>query len=96
MTDRVHVSDVTPQLPLPETPRAQVCVLASLNFPGISAEDVGLIRRFTRLALTTLLDSGPAMSCGTPPNRSTILRVQGSSTVCCCSVAATSTAAATA
>ncbi|WP_396935675.1 gamma-glutamyl-gamma-aminobutyrate hydrolase family protein [Mycolicibacterium sp.] len=58
MTDRVHVSDVTPQLPLPETPRAQVCVLASLNFPGISAEDVGLIRRFTRLALTTLLELG--------------------------------------
>lgn len=56
MTDRVRLEEVTPDLPMPETPRAHVCVLASLNFPDISAADVALIRRFTRLALTTLIE----------------------------------------
>ncbi|MGV0741717.1 gamma-glutamyl-gamma-aminobutyrate hydrolase family protein [Mycolicibacterium sp. XJ870] len=52
--DRVRREDVIPDLSMPETPRAHVCVLASLNFPDISAADVALIRRFTRVALTTL------------------------------------------
>lgn len=56
--DRVSRQDVTPDLAMPETPRAHVCVLASLNFPDISAEDVALIRRFTRVALTTLIELG--------------------------------------
>ena len=54
--DRVHVRDVIPDLPLPDTPRARVCVLASLNYPDISAADVALIRRFTRVALATLVE----------------------------------------
>lgn len=58
MSHRVHMGDVVPDLPAPEMPRAHVCVLASLNYPGITAEDVGLIRRFTRLALTTLVELG--------------------------------------
>ncbi|ORA36273.1 gamma-glutamyl-gamma-aminobutyrate hydrolase family protein [Mycobacterium aquaticum] len=58
MTARVRMADVLPDLPVPATPRAHVCVLASLNFPGITVEDVGLIRRFTRLALTTLIELG--------------------------------------
>jgi putative glutamine amidotransferase len=56
--ERVSLEDVTPGLPAPEHPRAHVCVLASLNFPDISAEDVALIRRFTRRALATLLELG--------------------------------------
>lgn len=56
MTDRVHMDDAVPDLPVPATPRAHVCVLASLNFPGVTAEEAGLITRFTRLALTTLLE----------------------------------------
>ncbi|WP_458318305.1 gamma-glutamyl-gamma-aminobutyrate hydrolase family protein [Mycolicibacterium brisbanense] len=58
MTARVRLADVLPDLPVTQTPRAHVCVLASLNFPGITPEDVGLIRRFTRLALTTLIELG--------------------------------------
>lgn len=59
MTDvRVRREDVTPERPAPDRPRAHVCVLASLNFPDISAEDVALIRRFTRVALSTLVDLG--------------------------------------
>lgn len=52
---RVRRADVIPDLPAPNAVRAHVCVLASLNFPGISAADVALIRRFTRLALATLV-----------------------------------------
>lgn len=56
--ETVRLEDVTPERPAPEHPRAHVCVLASLNFPDISAEDVALIRRFTRVALGTLVDLG--------------------------------------
>lgn len=58
MTDRVQLADVMPASPAPDRPRAHVCVLASLNFPDISPADVALIRRFTRVALTTLHDLG--------------------------------------
>ncbi|KWX66343.1 gamma-glutamyl-gamma-aminobutyrate hydrolase family protein [Mycobacterium sp. NAZ190054] len=56
--ERVRLQDVTPDRPGPQRPRAHVCVLASLNFPDISAEDAALIRRFTRVALTTLVELG--------------------------------------
>ena len=56
--DCVRLRDVTPELRAPQNPRARVCVLASLNFPDIGADDVALIRRFTRVALTTLVELG--------------------------------------
>ena len=37
---------------------ARICVLASLNYPDISASDAELITRFTRVALTTLVQLG--------------------------------------
>ncbi|MGU3499410.1 gamma-glutamyl-gamma-aminobutyrate hydrolase family protein [Mycobacterium sp. C31M] len=58
MTTRVLREDVLPDLPMPEAPRAHVCVLASLNFPDMSAADSALIRRFTKVALTTLVELG--------------------------------------
>jgi putative glutamine amidotransferase len=56
--DRVLLEDVMPDLPMPENPRAHICVIGSLNFPGIGAEDIGLVKRFTRTALTTLVELG--------------------------------------
>jgi putative glutamine amidotransferase len=58
--DRVLLEDVIPDLPMPENPRAHICVIGSLNFPGIGAEDIGLVKRFTRTALTTLVELGAA------------------------------------
>ncbi len=58
VNDRVRLEDVTPDLPVPEVGCARICVLASLNFPDISPADVGLIARFTRVALTTLVELG--------------------------------------
>lgn len=55
---RVRVEDVTPDLPTPGWPRAHVCVLASLNYPDISAADAALVKRFTRVTLATLLELG--------------------------------------
>ena len=43
-------------LPMPQNPRAHICVIGSLNFPGIGAEDIGLVKRSTRTALTTLVE----------------------------------------
>ncbi|MDO3401867.1 gamma-glutamyl-gamma-aminobutyrate hydrolase family protein [Mycolicibacterium neoaurum] len=60
MTARVLREDVLPALPIPTAPRARVCVLASLNYPDISNADVTLIRRFTEVALTTLIELGAA------------------------------------
>lgn len=56
--DRVRVEDVTPVRPQPEQPVARICVLLSLNFPGIGVEEAGLVTRFTRVALTSLVDLG--------------------------------------
>jgi putative glutamine amidotransferase len=56
--ERVLLEDVIPDLPMPESPRAHICVIGSLNYPGISADDVVLVKRFTRTALTTLLELG--------------------------------------
>lgn len=58
MTFRVRRQDVIPQVRPPYTPRARICVLASLNYPDISASDAELITRFTRVALTTLVQLG--------------------------------------
>ena len=58
MTRPVLREDVLPALPMPESPRAQVCVLASLNYPDISDADVALIKRFTKVALSTLVELG--------------------------------------
>ncbi len=58
VNDRVRLENITPVLPMPEAARARVCVLASLNFPDISPADVALMTRFTRVALTTLVELG--------------------------------------
>lgn len=54
----VSTLDVIPDLPMPDTPRAHVCVLASLNYPDISSADIALVKRFTRVALSTLVGLG--------------------------------------
>ncbi|BBY57257.1 gamma-glutamyl-gamma-aminobutyrate hydrolase family protein [Mycolicibacterium sarraceniae] len=56
MTDRVTRADVIPHRPPPARPQARICVLAPLNYPDITAADVELITRFTRVALTTLVE----------------------------------------
>lgn len=58
MTVRVQPSDVQPNVPAPAQPRARVCVVVSLNYPGIDAAEADLVRRFTRVALTTLHQFG--------------------------------------
>jgi putative glutamine amidotransferase len=58
MTIRVRREDVIPNLPEAPSPRAHVCVLASLNYPDINEHDAGLVTRFTRTALTTLVSLG--------------------------------------
>lgn len=58
--DRLRLEDVTPDSPLPEQPVARICVVASLSFPDISAEDSGLVRRFTSVTLSTLVGLGAA------------------------------------
>lgn len=55
---RVRREDVIPNLPVPATPRAHVCVLASLNYPDISAADAALVKRFTHVTLSTLVELG--------------------------------------
>jgi len=63
MTARVRrdaSSRVIPTLPVPADPRARICVLASLDYPDISEADVALITRFTRVALSTMLELGAA------------------------------------
>lgn len=58
MEHRVLHDEVIPDLPMPQNPRAHICVLGSLSYPDISADDVELIRRFTRVALTSLVALG--------------------------------------
>ena len=50
LVSRVLLKDVIPDLPMPERPRAHICVIGSLNYPDISAADIGLVTRFTRTA----------------------------------------------
>lgn len=54
----VRREDVIPDLPMPSPSRAHICVLASLNYPGISSDDVVLITELTKVALTTLARLG--------------------------------------
>lgn len=56
--DRVLLSDVIPDREMPETTRAHICVVGSLNYPDMTTDDIEIVRRFTRTALTTLLDLG--------------------------------------
>ncbi len=42
----------------PASPRARVAVAVSLNFPDLTEEVAGLVRRFTRVALETLWEVG--------------------------------------
>jgi putative glutamine amidotransferase len=56
----VHVDEVTPSLPLPPDPAAHVAVLVSLNFPDMDEAVAALVRRFTRVALETLIQLGAA------------------------------------
>lgn len=61
MTAVVHLDEVLPDRPMPpwpDSPRAHVAALVSLNFPGLDDEVAGLVRRFTRVALQTLVDLG--------------------------------------
>lgn len=55
MTLRVRREDVIPNLPVPTTPRAHVCVVLSLNYPDMDDNEAELVRSFTKLALTTLI-----------------------------------------
>lgn len=58
MTPVVRIEEVTPARPMPEDPVAHVAVLVSLNFPGLDEEIAALVRRFTRVALETLVRLG--------------------------------------
>ncbi|MET0837462.1 MAG: gamma-glutamyl-gamma-aminobutyrate hydrolase family protein [Marmoricola sp.] len=54
----VGLADVTPDRPQPSDPVAHVAVLVSLNFPGLTDETAELVKRFTRVALATLVELG--------------------------------------
>ena len=58
MTAAVRLEDVTPSTPTPTDPVAHVAVLVSLNFPGLDEPVAELVRRFTRVALESLVASG--------------------------------------
>lgn len=58
MTATVRVDEVTPAQPVSTEPVAHVAVLVSLNFPGLDEEVAELVRRFTRVALETLVGLG--------------------------------------
>ncbi len=52
----VSLADVTPDRPQSSNPVAHVAVLVSLNFPGLTDQTAELVKRFTRVALETLVD----------------------------------------
>lgn len=58
MTAVVRVAEVTPPQPAPADPVAHVAVLVSLNFPDLHEPVAALVRRFTRVALETLVELG--------------------------------------
>ncbi|MGE0215965.1 gamma-glutamyl-gamma-aminobutyrate hydrolase family protein [Mycolicibacterium sp.] len=58
MTVWVRREDVIPSLPMPTDPRAHVCVVLSLNYPDMDDNEAALVRSFTKLALTTLIQLG--------------------------------------
>jgi putative glutamine amidotransferase len=58
MTAVVRLEDVTPAQPASTEPVAHVAVLVSLNFPDLDDHVAALVRRFTRVALETLVGLG--------------------------------------
>ncbi len=54
----VALADVTPDRPQPAEAVAHVAVLVSLNFPDLTDHTADLVKRFTRVALQTLVDLG--------------------------------------
>jgi len=58
LTAVVRVAEVTPTQPAPADPVAHVTVLVSLNFPDLDEPVAALVRRFTRVALETLVALG--------------------------------------
>jgi putative glutamine amidotransferase len=54
----VRLEEVTPARPMPSQPTAHVAVLVSLNFPDMDEAVAELVRRFTRVALETLVELG--------------------------------------
>jgi putative glutamine amidotransferase len=61
MSAVVRLDEVTPEQPNPTAPPiARVAVLVSLNFPDLDDQIAELVRRFTRVALRTLVHFGAA------------------------------------
>lgn len=58
MTAVVDVAEVTPAAPVSADPVAHVAVVVSLNFPDMDQAVAELVRRFTRVALETLVGLG--------------------------------------
>lgn len=58
MTAVVRPEEVTPAAPVAAEPVAHVAVLVSLNFPEMDDDVAALVRRFTRVALETLVELG--------------------------------------
>ena len=58
MSVAVRLEEVTPSRPAPAAPVAHVAVLVSLNFPAMDEAVAELVRRFTRVALETLVELG--------------------------------------
>ena len=81
MTAVVRLEDVTPSRPMPTDPVAHVAVLVSLNFPEMDEPIAELVRRFTRVALETLVELGASyelLDTSTPlPDPSSAARCDG-------------------
>lgn len=58
MTAVVTLEAVTPSRPAPADPVARIAVVVSLNFPDMDHAVADLVRRFTRVALETLVELG--------------------------------------
>ena len=58
MSAVVQLEEVTPNRGVAADPVAHVAVLVSLNFPQMDEDVAGLVRRFTRVALETLVELG--------------------------------------
>jgi putative glutamine amidotransferase len=58
MSAVVRLEEVTPARPPATDPVAHLAVLVSLNFPDLDDAVASLVRRFTRVALETLVDLG--------------------------------------
>ena len=56
--NRVYTADVTPDLPMHEPQRAQMCGLVSPNYPNADGEEQALIERLTRFEVTAPVEIG--------------------------------------